>query len=52
MTGFYQFLRYTRGKPFAWFPEEVADARRQAEKDPDKRIVGDISSKRTIFTGK
>ena len=52
VTGFYQFLRYTRGKPFAWFPEEVADARRQAEKDPDKRIVGDISSKRTIFTGK
>ena len=35
VTAFYQFLKYKRGKPFAWFPEEVADARRQADKDPD-----------------
>ena len=43
VTAFHQFLRYKRGKPFAWFPEEVADARRQADKDPDKRIVGDTA---------
>ena len=43
MTGFYQFLRYKRDKPFGWFPEEVADACRQADKDPDKRIVGDTA---------
>ena len=53
MTGFYQFLRYKRGKPFAWFPEEVADARRQADKDPDKRIVGDTAKlKAQSFYGK
>ena len=53
MRGFYQFLRYTRGKPFAWFPEEVADERRQADKDPDKRIVGDTAKfKANSFYGK
>ena len=43
VTAFYQFLEYKRGKLFSWFPEEVADARRQADKDPDKRIVGDTA---------
>ena len=43
MTGFYQFFRFKRGKSFAWFPEEVPDARRQAEKHPDKCIVGDTA---------
>ena len=50
VTGFYQFPRYKRGKPFA---EEVADARRQADKDPDKRIVGDTAKlKANSFYGK
>ena len=44
MTGFYQFLEYKPGKPFAWFPAEVAVARRQADKNPNKRIVGDPPS--------
>ena len=53
MTGFYQFLRYKRDKPFGWFPEEVADACRQADKDPDKRIVGDTAKlKANSFYGK
>ena len=53
VTAFHQFLRYKRGKPFAWFPEEVADARRQADKDPDKRIVGDTAKlKPNSFYGK
>ena len=53
VTAFHQFLRYKRGKPFAWFPEEVADARRQADKDPDKRIVGDTAKlKANSFYGK
>ena len=53
VTGFYQFLRYKRGKQFAWFPEEVADARRQADKDPDKRHVGDTAKhKANSFYGK
>ena len=53
VTGFYQFLRYKRGKQFAWFPVEVADARRQADKDPDKRHVGDTAKhKANSFYGK
>ena len=53
VTAFYQFLEYKRGKPFAWFLEEVADARRQADKDPDKRIVGDTAKlKANSFYGK
>ena len=53
VTAFHQFLRYKRGKPFAWFPEEVADARRQADKDPDKRLVGDTAKlKANSFYGK
>ena len=43
MTAFYKFLKYKRDKPLAWFPEEVADARRQADKEPDKRIMGDTA---------
>ena len=53
VTAFHQFLRYKRGKPFAWFPEEVADARRQADEDPDKRIMGDTAKlKANSFYGK
>ncbi|XP_057312292.1 uncharacterized protein LOC130653799 [Hydractinia symbiolongicarpus] len=53
VTAFYQFIKYKRGKPFAWFPEEIADARRQADKDPDKRIAGDTAKlKGTSFYGK
>ena len=41
------------GKLFAWFPEEVADARRQSDKDPEKRIVGDTAKlKANSFCGK
>ena len=53
VTAFYKFLKYKRGKPFAWFPAEIADARRQADKDPDKRIMGDTAKlKANSFYGK
>ncbi|XP_057290810.1 uncharacterized protein LOC130613491 [Hydractinia symbiolongicarpus] len=53
VTTFHQFIKYKRGKPFAWFPEEIADARRQADKDPDKRIAGDTAKlKGNSFYGK
>ena len=53
VTAFHRFLKYKRGKPFAWFPEEVADARRQADNNPDKCIVGDTSKlKANSFYGK
>ncbi|XP_057294628.1 uncharacterized protein LOC130623157 [Hydractinia symbiolongicarpus] len=53
VTAFHQFIKYKRGKPFAWFPEEIADARRQADKDPDKRLAGDTAKlKGNSFYGK
>ncbi|XP_057290834.1 uncharacterized protein LOC130613518 [Hydractinia symbiolongicarpus] len=53
VIAFYQFLKYARGRPFEWFPEEIADARRQTDKDPDKRIAGDTAKlKGNSFYGK
>ncbi|XP_057310113.1 uncharacterized protein LOC130648107 [Hydractinia symbiolongicarpus] len=53
ITACYQLLKYSRGKPFAWFAEEIADARRQADKDPDTRIAGDTAKlKGNSFYGK
>ncbi|XP_057317067.1 uncharacterized protein LOC130660625 [Hydractinia symbiolongicarpus] len=53
VTAFHQFLKYARGRPFEWFPEDIADARRQADKDPDKRIAGDTAKlKGNSFYGK
>ena len=44
---------YKRGRPFDWFPEEVAGARRQADKDRDKKIAGDTAKlKGNSFYGK
>ena len=33
LTAVHQLVEYEPGKPFSWFPEEVADARREADKD-------------------
>ncbi|XP_057294626.1 uncharacterized protein LOC130623154 [Hydractinia symbiolongicarpus] len=53
VTAFHQFIKYTRDNPVAWFPKEIADARRQADKDPDKRIAGDTAKlKGNSFYGK
>lgn len=44
---------YQRDKPFEWFPEETADARKQAGEDPDKRITEDTEKlKGYSFYGK
>lgn len=43
LTAFHRFLKYQRGRPFGWFTEEIADARRQADTDPGKRITGDTA---------
>ena len=29
--------------PFSWFPEEVVNARREADKDPPKKQLGDVA---------
>ena len=59
ITAEYQLVEYEPGTPFAWFPEEVADARRggdarrQADKDPSKKLLGDTSKlKGNSFYGK
>ena len=53
ITAAYQLVEYEPGTPFAWFPEEVADARRQADKDPSKKLLGDTSKlKGNSFYGK
>ena len=39
----HQLIKYEPGMPFSWFPEEVANARRQADKDPLKKQLGDVA---------
>ena len=39
--------------PFAWFPEEVANARREMDKDPLKKQLGNVAKlKGNSFYGK
>ena len=53
ITGVHHLIRYEPGRPFAWFPEEVANARRQADNDPSKKQLGDVSKlKGNSFYGK
>ena len=34
LTAVHQLIEYEPGRPFSWFPEEVANARREANKIP------------------
>ena len=53
VTAYHQLLLYKPGRPFEWFPEEVADARRQADTAKDKKITGDTAKlKGNSFYGK
>ena len=53
ITGVHHLIGYEPGRPFAWFPEEVANARRQADNDPSKKQLGDVSKlKGNSFYGK
>lgn len=53
VTAYHQLLLYKPGHPFDWFPEEVADARKQADTDKDKNIAGDtLKLKGNSFYGK
>ena len=46
-------VAYEPGKPFSWFPEEKANARREAHKDPLKKQLGDVARlKGNSFYGK
>ena len=49
----HQLVDYKPGKPFSWFPEEVANARREADKDPLKKQLRDVAKlKGKGFSGK
>ena len=53
LTAVYQLIKYEPGMPFSWFPEEVANARREADKDPLKKQLGDVAKiKGNSFYGK
>ena len=53
LTAVQQLIEYEPGKPFSWFPEEMANARRETDKDPLKKQLGDVAkSKETVSTGK
>ena len=43
LTAAHQLVEHEPGKPFSWFPEEVANARREANKDPLKKQLGDVA---------
>ena len=41
LTAVHQLIEYEPGIPFSWFPEEVANGRCEADKDPLKKKLGD-----------
>ena len=43
LTAIHQLIEFEPGMPFSWFPEEVADARRETDKDPLKKQLGDVA---------
>ena len=46
LTAVHQLIENEPGMPFAWFPEEVANARREADKDPLKKQPGDVAKRK------
>ena len=53
LTVIHQLIEYKPGMTFSWFPEEVANARREADKDPLKRQLGEAAKlKGNRFYGK
>ena len=49
----HQLIEYEPGMPFPWFPEKVANARREADKDPLKKQLCDVAKlKGNSFYGK
>ena len=53
MTAVHCLIKYEPGMPFSWFPEEVANARRETDKDPLKKQLCDGAKlKGNSFYGK
>ena len=53
VTKIHRYISYTSSRPFKWFPEEVSSARRAADKDKNKKQLGDTAKlKGNSFYGK
>ena len=53
LTVAHQLIEYKAGVPFAWLPEKVANARCEADKDPLKKQLSDVSKRKgNSFYGK
>ena len=59
LTAVHQLIEYKPGMPFSWFPETVANARHEVDKDPLKKQLSDVAMvedlgrhKSTTFTSK
>ena len=43
LTAVHHLIEYEPGMSFSWFPEEVANARRETDKDPLKKQLGHVA---------
>ena len=43
VTKTHRYIAYASSRPFAWFPEEVSSARRDADNDKNKKQLGDTA---------
>ena len=43
LTTIHQLVEYEPGKPFSWFSEEVEGGRREADKDPLKKQLSNVT---------
>ena len=43
LTTVHQLVECKHDKPFSWFPEEATNARREADKDPLKKQLGNVA---------
>ena len=43
LTAVHQLIEYKPGMPFSWLPEEVTNARREADKDSLKKQLGNVA---------
>ena len=44
LTVVHQLIEYEPGMAFSWFPEEKTNARRETDKDPLKKYLGDVAT--------
>ena len=53
LTAMHKYLKYTSGRPYEWFPEEVSNARRDGDSNPAfKQLSDTFRLKGNSFYGK